>query len=380
MGYLGYFYVENKAFEFRSNVQGGVQMAEKSRGKCRTVIMAWPTIFWLVSAWDYLTNIETSRENWRTFRFGCLAYVMQRRTNSHGNFLELSEYGGKGRRSFVIIPEGIEGKGWEDCRVQLQRLKIHHEKNRQKIGADRELVGKKEQSSGEQQTKPPVKITYAAAVVGEKAMACETKTAGDGVQKAKTSLGIMHAEAMVGGKEMAGKTQVAGEGPSKLVSEGAKISAICSGDHAQSDCAILRPQNQGEDIQGIKEILISLQREVSSCLYKLEMGWGNKGKGENGLTFGPHKEVGSGCIRSSPGDKPIIRYFRKTYARRQIPRRLLRWRPKRMGRIEDQATGESSETSWNRPPEQIISGTESEMAAKKNAQPSAEDITPSNGG
>jgi hypothetical protein len=132
MGYLGYFYVENKAFEFRSNVQGGVQMAEKSRGKCRTVIMAWPTIFWLVSAWDYLINIETSRENWRTFRFGCLAYVMQRRTNSHGNFLELSEYGGKGRRSFVIIPEGIEGKGWEDCRVQLQRLKIHHEKNRQK--------------------------------------------------------------------------------------------------------------------------------------------------------------------------------------------------------------------------------------------------------
>jgi hypothetical protein len=378
MGYLGYFYVENKAFEFRSNVQGGVQMAEKSRGKCRTVIMAWPTIFWLVSAWDYLINIETSRENWRTFRFGCLAYVMQRRTNSHGNFLELSEYGGKGRRSFVIIPEGIEGKGWEDCRVQLQRLKIHHEKNRQKIGADRELVGKKEQSSGVQQTKPPVKITYAAAVVGEKAMAGETKTAGDGVQKAKTSLGIMHAEAMVGGKEMAGKTQVAGEGPSKLVSEGAKISAICSGDHAQADCAILRPQNQGEDIQGMKEILISLQREVTSCLYKLEMGWGNKGKGENGLTFGPHKEVGSGCIRSSPGDKPIFRYFRKTYARRQ-PRRLLRWRPKRMGRLEDQATGESSETSRNRPPEQIISGTETEMAAKKNAQPSAEDITRSNG-
>jgi hypothetical protein len=50
MGYLGYFYVENKSFEFRSNVQGGVQLAEKSRGKTREVIMAWPTIYWLVSA------------------------------------------------------------------------------------------------------------------------------------------------------------------------------------------------------------------------------------------------------------------------------------------------------------------------------------------
>jgi hypothetical protein len=310
---------------------------------------------------------------------------LQRRSNSHGNFLELSEYGGKGRRSFVIIPEGIEGKGWEDCRVQLQRLKIHHEKHRQKIGAAGASVGKKAQSCGVQQTKPPVGITYAAAVVGEKAMAGETQDAGVGMQKAKTPVGILHAEAAVGGKDMVGVTQVAGEGASKLVLEGAKFTGICAGDFAQPESTILRPQYQGEDTQGLKEILLSLQREVASCLYKLEMGWGNKGKGENGLTFGPHKEVGPGCIQSSPGDKskptrtqPINRYFRKTYARRRLPRRLLRWRPKPMGRMEDQVTGEASENSRNRSPEQIISGAESEHADKKNAQPSAEDINPSN--
>ncbi|KAE8038637.1 hypothetical protein FH972_011125 [Carpinus fangiana] len=54
-------------------------------------------------------------ENWRTFRFGSFAYVMQRRNNSYGNFLELSKYGGRGQRSFVIIPEGNDGKGWVDC-------------------------------------------------------------------------------------------------------------------------------------------------------------------------------------------------------------------------------------------------------------------------
>jgi hypothetical protein len=84
-----------------------------------SVIMAWPTIFWLVSAWDYLTNSELVRENWRTFRFGCFSYVVQRRKNSFGNFLELSEYGGKGRRSYVIIPEGYEGKGWVEGRLQF---------------------------------------------------------------------------------------------------------------------------------------------------------------------------------------------------------------------------------------------------------------------
>ena len=45
MNYLGYFYVETKAFEIRSNVQGGVQLAEKSKGRTRAVIVAWPTIF-----------------------------------------------------------------------------------------------------------------------------------------------------------------------------------------------------------------------------------------------------------------------------------------------------------------------------------------------
>jgi hypothetical protein len=356
MGYLGYFYVENKAFEFRSNVQGGVQLAEKSRGNCRSVIMAWPTIFWLVSAWDYLTNTETVRENWRTFRFGCLAYVMQRRNNSHGNFLELSEYGGKGRRSFVIIPEGIEGKGWEDCRVQLQRLKMHHEKQRKMILPAGALVGKKEQSNG--------------------------------VPKAKTQVGITYAAAVVGEKVMVGETQVAGDGVSKLDLEGANYTAkITPGDHVKQRPEILTTQYQGGDTQILKDILLSLQKEVASCLYKLEMGWGNKGNGfqldkdnlENELKNGPHKEDGPGCIRSGPVDKPkptrtqpIFRYYRKTYARRRLPRRQLKWRPKPIGRMEGQATGEPSENSRSRSPGQGIGRDDSEQAAKRDAQASAE--------
>jgi hypothetical protein len=357
MGYLGYFYVENKAFEFHSNVQGGVQLAEKSRGNCRSVIMAWPTVFWLVSAWDYLTNTETVRENWRTFRFGCLAYVMQRRNNSHGNFLELSEYGGKGRRSFVIIPEGIEGKGWEDCWVQLQRLKMHHEKQRKMILPAGAPVGKKEQLNG--------------------------------VHKAKTQVGITYAVAVVGEKVMAGETQVTGDGVSKLDLEGANSTEICPGDHVQQRPEILTLQYQGGDMHGLKEILLSLQREVASCLYKLEMGWGNKGKGfqldqgklENELKIGPHKEDGPGCIRSGPIDKPkptrtqpIFRYYCKTYARRRLPKRQLRWRPKPMGRMEGQAIGEPSENSRSRSPEQGMGGADSEHADKRNAQPSVEVI------
>jgi hypothetical protein len=37
--------VESKSFEFCSNVQGGVQLVEKSRGKFCSFVMSRPTIF-----------------------------------------------------------------------------------------------------------------------------------------------------------------------------------------------------------------------------------------------------------------------------------------------------------------------------------------------
>ena len=109
MGYLGYVYVERKSFEFRSDVCGGIRLEERSKGLSRSVIMAWPSIFWLLAAWDSLTPSDKAREKWRSFRFGSKVYVLLR-SNKFGNFLELSEYGEKGRRSFVIIPKGEEGE------------------------------------------------------------------------------------------------------------------------------------------------------------------------------------------------------------------------------------------------------------------------------
>jgi hypothetical protein len=93
MGYIGYVYVESKAFEFRSDVRGGVRFEERSKGLTRSVIMAWPPIHWLLVAWDFLAPVEKAKEKWRTFRFGSIVYVLLRRTNRYGNFLEISEYG-----------------------------------------------------------------------------------------------------------------------------------------------------------------------------------------------------------------------------------------------------------------------------------------------
>jgi hypothetical protein len=176
MGYLGYVYVESKSFEIRSDVHGGVRLEERSKGLSRSVIMAWPTIFWLIVAWDSLTPADKAREKWRSFRFGSKAYVLLRRKNNFGNFLELSEYGEKGRRCFVIIPEGEDGKGWSDCREQLSKLKHFHEKQKlgglvseRQLGNDSAAVGTnkgKEIITSDHSSLQGVKKSYAVVVQG----------------------------------------------------------------------------------------------------------------------------------------------------------------------------------------------------------------------
>ncbi|KAE8124878.1 hypothetical protein FH972_019723 [Carpinus fangiana] len=129
-----------------------------------------------VGVYAWKKEVKLRREKWRSFRFGSKAYVLLRRKNNFGNFLELSEYGEKGRRCFVIIPEGEDGIGWSDCREQLSKLKHFHEK--QKMGrlvseghpgnasAAAGINKGKEIISSDQSSLQGVKKSYAAMVQG----------------------------------------------------------------------------------------------------------------------------------------------------------------------------------------------------------------------
>ncbi|GLT53005.1 hypothetical protein SLA2020_263050 [Shorea laevis] len=62
------------------------------------------------------------REFCRLVRYGTTIYVAQRRANGHRRFLELSEYGVGWWRSFMVISEGGEGRGWVGCAAQLRKV------------------------------------------------------------------------------------------------------------------------------------------------------------------------------------------------------------------------------------------------------------------
>jgi hypothetical protein len=116
---LAICYVDSKSFGFRSEVSGGVRLVERSRHLFRAVILGWSNLVWLMQAMERLSKGEEDNNKWRTFRISCTVYVVLRRKNKHGQFIEFSEYGGGGRRSYVVIPEGSDEKGWLDVWVQL---------------------------------------------------------------------------------------------------------------------------------------------------------------------------------------------------------------------------------------------------------------------
>jgi hypothetical protein len=57
-----------------------------------------------------------------------MVHMLQRRGNSHGIFLELSEYGNGDRWTFLILLKGREGIRWTNCLAQLRKLEKFFEK------------------------------------------------------------------------------------------------------------------------------------------------------------------------------------------------------------------------------------------------------------
>jgi len=130
MGYVGYFYVETKSFEFRSDVcvGDGIRLAEWNKGLFRAVFLNKLSVEWFRRSMEELKQGGEIRDFCRTYRVGSTAFILQRRGNDHGRFLELSEYAYGGRRTSVIIPEGRVGCGWANCLAQLRRLEKSFEK------------------------------------------------------------------------------------------------------------------------------------------------------------------------------------------------------------------------------------------------------------
>jgi hypothetical protein len=186
-----------------------------------------------------------------------------------------------------------------------------------------------------------------------------------GVHKVKSAVEVQPRRLL---DTMAGeRNKAAGEGNSKLAMEGAQFMEITTGDHAMQQMKIttgdhamqqmkimlgnhamqqmkiLEPHSKEDFTRGLKEILISLQKEIASCLYKLEMGCESEERPghsqPNQVKGGPSNQVDPGSAQPSnvleSVDKPtrqqLINRYHRIYVCRHSPRRQILWRSKLVG-------------------------------------------------
>jgi hypothetical protein len=308
MGYLGYVYVESKSFEFRSAVRGGVRLEERSKGVSRSVIMAWPTIFWLIAAWDSLTPSSKDREKWRSFRFGNIVYVVIRRKNKFGNFMEISEYGEKGRRSFVIIPEGEEGKGWNDCRLQFSKLKQHHDKEKKGGTFQGGQPGGTSAGSLVQTKGQQIVITDTVSLQGD----LVEKSYAEAVQGKIQNLNLL--PQLLAGKDKTGDP-VTEQLRDIGVQQKAEINNFLSVDVESGE--------KGEQVSflTIRDMLSEFKKDIISCLESYLVGWASSNAVVNRATKRDLKEKKLGFEKPKPQVK-------QTYFRKRSVRPITHWQKK----------------------------------------------------
>jgi hypothetical protein len=243
------------------------------------------------------------------------------------SFLELSEYGGGGKCSSVIIPEGMHGLGWKDCQDHVRVLSACNGATRRKDVTQH----------GSKDDKAPV--SYAEAVKsGPKAL------------QVTNHLGVTEAQAGLN----AGESQ--------------EIFCLGSGESMEGRAG-LEKRWEGEGGRGggkksmkeyfrdFKRLMSGFREEFDSFLENMEKVWASVGlAGVDGSVpadtkkheaFGPkdgpdevghvakdHNKSKSGFVSVKPPKRLI------TYVRRRAPKKV--WRVKRKGRGSSPAAGELS--------------------------------------
>lgn len=75
---MGFIYVEPKQFVIRTEIGvGGIQLAERSRGIFRALVLGRLSIGWLRNSMEALRRGDL-KEFCRTYRVGNMVYVLQR--------------------------------------------------------------------------------------------------------------------------------------------------------------------------------------------------------------------------------------------------------------------------------------------------------------
>ncbi|KAE8076624.1 hypothetical protein FH972_015261 [Carpinus fangiana] len=184
---------------------------------------------------------------------------MLRRNNRLGNFLKLSKYGEKGRRSFVIIPKGEDKKGWTDCREQFSKLKHFHDK--QKLG--RSLL----ESHPGKASVGPVGLNKGNMIISS------DQTSLQGVKKsyAEVVQGMDHTLSL-NCQSMAGKNKVGKATLDKFNGRNPLVGAL-SAEFEEKEKAVIMTREEQVRVVTVHDMLSEFKKDLLKCLESYLIDW-----------------------------------------------------------------------------------------------------------
>lgn len=100
---------------FILSLEGGSYflIPERSRKVIKEMAFSHTSAHWLANTMDECSLLEGRKDFFKTYHIGTMALVAHQRSNAFGCYLEIIDYGDRGRRGLIVIPEGMEGRGWK---------------------------------------------------------------------------------------------------------------------------------------------------------------------------------------------------------------------------------------------------------------------------
>ncbi|KAJ9701068.1 hypothetical protein PVL29_006426 [Vitis rotundifolia] len=133
--------VEKKSFQVEfEGLNGGtwVSVTERSRGFVVSIGFDMEELDWLMEHLKKAVEMEASRGFVRKIRGKTKTLLMEICFNNRGRFMKITKFVTKRKPLFLVVPEGVKGKGWEDLRKAILSVQEYSERDG---GASKEKNG-----------------------------------------------------------------------------------------------------------------------------------------------------------------------------------------------------------------------------------------------
>ncbi|KAJ9687807.1 hypothetical protein PVL29_013850 [Vitis rotundifolia] len=120
-------FVERKTFSVRLEGEHGgtwCSITEHSRGSAFVLGFEKEAVGWMIEHLTKAIEMKSHLGFNRKFRGKCRAHLMEVGFNDHGRFIRISEFANNRRYSYLIIPEGDKGRGWENIKSALSSMLV----------------------------------------------------------------------------------------------------------------------------------------------------------------------------------------------------------------------------------------------------------------